>query len=606
MLRKIFLYFFCLCALPVLSQVDNDAPTDSVGLYRGIEGFAEKSKFTKWIHRLIFRPVPVITAKTIRKEQRKKPDPGYRPFERRVIRNIEIITLDPFGYKLKDTTVVPSTFLKRTGNVLHNKTAARTIRNLLLFERGDRFDSLKVRESERLIRSQKYIRDVYFICNRVGKSDSVDIYIRAMDVWSIIVEGSLTSSRFSPDLYERNFMGMGHKVEYQHNSYFEDGDYNMQFNYNIGNIYKSYVSTSVFHYRDRAGTRVSSVAAERGFYSPFTKWAGGGYLALQKSAPVYANEDSLEMLSVNSIQTDYWVGRSWRLFKGKTLGGNFANIITSFRYTDLHFMRTPDINDTLGIYSDEKFYLAGLGLSVRRYVSDRYVFKYGDGEDIPAGKAYGIVAGYRIRDNESEWYVGGKVSFGDYYSWGYFTTVLEYGSFINSRNFNQGVATIKIKYFTELMEAGNWKFRQFINPSLTFGMNRKSGENISINGEEGIQGFNSETLLGKKRLMFSLQTQSYAPWNILGFRFGPYIVINAALLTDEDENLFKSKVYTLFGLGLLIKNEYLVLNTFQLSLAFYPIIPDVGENIIKVNPLRTTNFSLWDFEFSRPAMSSYQ
>lgn len=589
-----------------MAQVDNGTVPDSVEIYRDIEGFAKKKKLTKWIHRLIFRPVPVIAAKTIKKEQKKKPDPGYRSFERRVIRNIEITTLDPFGYKLKDSTVVPSTFLKRAGNVLHNKTAARTIRNLLLFEKGERFDSLKVRESERLIRSQKYIRDVYFTCVRVGKSDSVDIYIRAMDVWSIILEGSINSNRLSPDVYERNFMGLGHKLEYQYNSYFDDGDYNMDFNYGINNIYKSYINTSLYHYRDKAGTRVSSVAVDRSFYSPFTKWAGGAYVALQESAPVYANVDSLEKIKIKSTQTDYWIGRSWRLFKGKNLGGNLANIITSFRYTDLHFMQTPDINDTLGIYSDERFYLAGLGLSVRRYVSDRYVFKYGDAEDIPAGKAYGIVTGYRIRDNESEWYIGGKVSFGDYYSWGYFTTVMEYGSFINSKNFNQGVATIKIKYFTDLMEAGNWKFRQFVSPSLTFGLNRKKDEYISINGDEGIQGFNSESLLGKKRLMLTTQTQSYAPWNVLGFRFGPYLVLSAALLTDEDENLFRSRLYTLVGLGLLIKNEYLVLNTFQLSLAFYPIIPDDGNNIIKVNPLKTTNFSLWDFEFSRPAMSTYQ
>ena len=45
----------------------------------------------------------------------------------------------------------------------------------------------------------------------------------------------------------------------------------------------------------------------------------------------------------------------------------------------------------------------------------------------------------------------------------------------------------------------------------------------------------------------------------------------------------KSKVYSQIGVGVLIKNENLILNTFQLSLSFYPIIPDRGNNIFKIN-----------------------
>lgn len=584
------------------------APQDSAIIYRDIENFAKKHKFTKWVHRLFFRPVPAIESKVVRKEQRKKTvDPYYRKFEKKIIRNIEITTLDPFGFMLKDTSVVPHAFLKKAGNALHNKTAVNRIRNMLLFEEGDRFDSLRVRDSERLIRSQRYIRDVIFTCTKTAKGDSVDIYIRAMDVWSLIVEGSGTTSRISPDITERNFMGLGHRVEVGYNNYYDDGTDDIAVTYGITNIYNTFTNATLFFFRNETHGKTYSVSLDRPFYSAFAKWAGGVYLSQQEShVGVVAEDSAVTTERQTSFQQDYWIGHSWQLFKGQSVDNRTTNLIFSFRYANL-FNTTPGaFVDTSDIYANDRLYLTGIGISQRKYISDKYVRKFGDGEDVPSGKAYGIVTGYRVRAGETNWYLGMRLSAGNYYNWGYFSYSMEYGTYTNMKQFNQGVVSVEANYFTGLAEVGGWKFRQFIKPSVTIGIDRLPAEKISINNEAGLKGFSSDELYGVKRFLLRLQTQSYAPWKVIGFRFGPFLVFNAGMLADEGENLLDGRIYTQIGAGLLIKNEYLVLNSFQVSIAFYPLIPGTGTDVFKFNSVRTTDYSLRDFDFSRPDMTPFQ
>ena len=79
-----------------------------------------------------------------------------------------------------------------------------------------------------------------------------------------------------------------------------------------------------------------------------------------------------------------------------------------------------------------------------------------------------------------------------------------------------------------------------------------------------------------------------------------------ALLGVPETGFRKSRVYSQFGIGLLIKNEYLVFNYFQVSIAFYPYIPEEGDGIFKINPNSTTDFGFSDFEPGKPAITRYQ
>ena len=60
----------------------------------------------------------------------------------KIIRNIIIETLDPFGQSVTNETKKPRNGFERFGNSIHLKTKNFTIRNLLLFRKNGICDSL--------------------------------------------------------------------------------------------------------------------------------------------------------------------------------------------------------------------------------------------------------------------------------------------------------------------------------------------------------------------------------------------------------------------------------------------------------------------------------
>ena len=73
------------------------------------------------------------------------------------------------------------------------------------------------------------------------------------------------------------------------------------------------------------------------------------------------------------------------------------------------------------------------------------------------------------------------------------------------------------------------------------------------------------------------------------------------MLGNAEKGFRGGKVYSQIGLGVLIKNENLVMNTFQLSLSFFPVIPGIGNNVFKLNTFKTADFGFRDFEIGKPA-----
>jgi hypothetical protein len=256
--------------------------------------------------------------------------------------------------------------------------------------------------------------------------------------------------------------------------------------------------------------------------------------------------------------------------------------------------------DIQHMFTDENFYLASVGISTRKYVQDKYIFKFGLTEDVPIGKVYSLTGGYQEKNNVGRLYTGARISVGYYYPWGYMSSNIELGTFYHAAYLEQGVITAGINYFTGLIEIGKWKFRQFIKPQVTIGINRFDSDSLTLNDTYGLIGFRTTYLKGTSRILMTIQTQSYAPWNFIGFRFGPYVTYSMGMLGDPLTGFKTSRLYSQLGVGVLIKNENLVLNAFQLSISFYPIIPGIGNNIFKMNSFSTADFGFRDFEIGEP------
>ncbi|MBN2634414.1 MAG: hypothetical protein JXR66_12705 [Bacteroidales bacterium] len=579
---------------------------DSTSLYKNIESFSKRRKITKFMYRMVFEPVAAIKKKKSYKRLIQKP---YNTFEGRIIRNIVIITLDPFGYSATDTAVAKQNFPVRAGNKIHINTQSIAIRNLLLFRKNEPFNSLLVKESERLIRAQNFVHEVYFyVGSPGGRSDSVDIFIRELDKWSIIPQGSVSAKKIRTDITENNFLGFGHEFRnaYSRNLVFGIDSFNTD--YSIPNIRNTYINAK-FHFGiDGYANYLGSMIIDRPFFSPLTKWAGGISFAIQNKNDSLKDLNSVfAPVNMKFITQDYWAGKAIPVFKSNKEDEPKTNLILSARYFRIRYSEKPsEKNDPLLIYSDEDFFLAGIGISARKYVQDKYIFKYGVIEDVPEGKVFGLTGGYQVRNNSARMYLGMRFSFGNYYNWGYLSPDFEFGTFFHSSHAEQGVFTAGINYFTGLFEIGRWKFREFLKPQVTIGINRFAYDSLTINDSYGLDGFVSPSLSGTHRLLFTLQTQSYAPWNLIGFHFGPYLICSLGMLGNAADGFKNSKVYSQLGLGVLIKNENLVFKSFQLSISFYPVIPGIGQNVFKMNSFKTTDFGFRDFEIERPSKIIFQ
>jgi hypothetical protein len=492
---------------------------------------------------------------------------------------------------------------------MHIKSQKITIRNMLLFRKNQPFNSLRVKESERLIRSQNYVHDIFFYVSSSGtKPDSVDILIRELDKWSITPEGSFSKTSFNFKITDRNILGFGHESRNTFAKNDTTGINAFNTTYTIPNIKNTYIRT-VLHYEIEGNKNFArSIAVERPFYSPLTKWAGGVMFASQFKSDSLRNIDLvIAPIDLKFKTQDYWAGYSHQIFKNKSDDERITNLIFAIRYFHVRYSEKPlEFNDPLYIYSNTDFYLASVGISTRKYVQDKYIFKYGVIEDVPVGQVYELTGGYQVRNNSGRRYFGMRFSSGNYYQWGYLSTNLEFGTFFNKSHAEQGVFTIGENYFTGLIEIGKWKFREFIKPQVTIGINRFIYDTLTLNDGYGLDGFNSSSLSGTNRLLVTMQTQTYSPWHLLGFRFGPFLIYSIGMLGDSKSGFKNSKVYSQIGLGVLIKNENLIFSTFQLSVSFYPLIPGKGQNVFRPNSIRTTDFGFRDFETGKPRQANYQ
>ena len=602
--KLIFGLLFILCFQNSFSQ-ENKLKKDSTEIYRDIQAYSKKNKAVNFLHKLIFSPI-----NSKKKKEKKVIQQNYKEFEGKIIRNINITTLDPFGYSEIDSTKKPKSWLEKNGDKIHIKTRKLAIKNLLLIRKNKPLDSLLVKESLRLIRAQSYISRVAIKTELISRdADSVDISIHVLDNWSIIPNGALSNSNSSIDLRDQNFMGTGHTLNTEYESRFTDGKKAYNLGYTIPNIRNTFIRTTLNYYIDLDDYYGKSINIDRPFYSPFAKWAGGIYLdqkfrkdTLADANLVYAKQ------SFKYNSQDFWIGHAFRILKGNTENDRTTNIILSGRYLNIKYLESPTIDyDPINFYSSEQFFLSSIGLSMRKFVEDKYVFRNGVTEDIPIGKIWGITSGYQYKNNVGRFYLGNRFSFGNYYKFGFLSLNFEMGTFFDKSVTSQTAFSFQANYFTHLISIGDWKLRQFFKPQLIIGINRQNsiGDQLTINEDQGIKGFNS-AVYGTQKMMLTFQTQAYSTWNLYGFRLNPYFNYTLAMLGNSTNGMRNSIPFSKIGIGFLINNDFLVFRTFQISLAYYPNIPGNGENIFKTNSFETTDFGLQDFALDKPRTLIYK
>ena len=612
---RIYIYLVVfLCSFSIM-KAQKLVPTKSDSVYKKIDEFSQDKKFFKFIHKIMFRK-----KETIRVSKKKKQKTitslqvSFNKYNCKIIRNINIETLDPFGFSIENDQQIPKYKMERFGNSLHIKTKNWTIRNLLLFKKNEELDSLIVKESERIIRSQRYISSVIIKPIPIANcTDSVDVSIRVLDTWSGIPTGAFSSAKANLDLTERNFFGLGHELELNYIKSFNNSttnNFGYDAKYTIPNFKNTFINTLVSSKVDLYNNTYKTVKIDRPFYSTLTHWAGGIHYDYNVHTQIMADANAILASQNFKIKTySAWGAHAFNVFGNQSEFGRTTHLVFATGFTNTAYLEKPSSTyDLIQYNNSSKSVLATFGISSQKYYQDKYLFRFGIIEDIPYGKVFSVTGGVENKNGVNRAYFGGRFSYGDYFDYGYIQGNIEVGSFFNGKNSEQSIYKFEANYFTNLFPIGSWKFRQFIKPVLVLGTNRLNTpqDRLNLIDVNGIPGFNSSPLIGTKKFLTTFQTQSYNQKNWYGFNFSPFMNLTFGFLDQGDYTFFNNKMYSQIGVGVLINNGYLVFSSFQISFSYYPSLPIDGSNIIKTNAFQNSNIEYQDFQIGQPSVVPYQ
>lgn len=616
---SLFFLFFVHFAF---SQVNESKKDSTEAVYDKIEDFSEETKASKFLHRLIFKTKRKSSNKT-----KTRPKQDFTKFEGKIIRKIKVDSHDPFGFSFTDTTKTAEKWIEKAGNFLHIKSKEFAVKNYVIVEENEVLDASKLKESERLIRSQKFIRDVEVkVLPIENTQDSVDVLITSLDSWSWIPDGSISGSKMRLKLKDYNYLGFGHQFNIGFQNQFSSGKFAPQFMYRMPNFKNTYISSYIAYEENLNGEYSKRFNIDRNFFSPFTKWAAGIYLDEQyklKYLPSMDPEvDDPQAFKYRS--QDAWAGYSFHLFKGQSERERTTNLIATSRLLHVDYSEKPsDEYDKINFFSSETFYLGSLGISSRQFLEDKYIFRDGIIENVPVGNIYALTLGNQYKNQSNRFYLGAKIAHGNYYDWGYINGSLEYGTFFKGSALEQTAYALRINYFSNLFEINDkWRLRQFIKPQFIIGKNRLNsfGDRLTIDevndfssfygnqqglrNSVGIPGFDSN-MYGISKYALSLQTQFYSTREFLGFRLNPYLNMNAAIL-EGNETYSRNKLFSSFSIGVILRNDYLVFNSVRFSLSYYPEMPREGHHIFNSDAIYIDESGLQGFEIGKPSPVWYE
>jgi len=575
---------------------------------------AKKSKVTYWLFSNIY-DMP-SNDKIIKNDEviLVPKDITYK-YQGKIIRKIVIKSLAPFGTDVEDTLIKRSGELADIGNAISFSTRNGVIKNLLLFKKGERLDALSLRESERLLRTQDYIRDARIFIPSQSKLtiDSVDIIVVVQERFALNASFRSSTNKGEIQLYQNNFFGTGNKIRQGGKLDYNNinlSSYNGEFK-NV-NLFKTYIDASLF-YEVNPVRKTQGLLIDRTFFSPLTKWAGSLSRVMTQERSYYDQLSNKQIpVNIRYNTTDIWLGRSIPLSSGNDEAFRSSSLVIAGRFSNTRFIQRDTTNLAPVINLNNKiFYLGSIGFSSRRYYKDRKLFRFGNTEDIPEGRSFSFVGGFLDEGNVPFYYTGIKFSSGQHIeSLGYLAGSIEYGTFYSKYIAQRGVLTIDGSYFSDLWKLQTkWSMRQFIYAKMTNGLNREANELVNLNGRsnDGLYGFQSNLVGGRNKFILKFESIVYTPYNYAGTNIAAIVFAGFGMVSNPIASYVSERtIYQAYGLGFLIRKENLVVNTIRLSIGFYPNIPFNSGNDYRFNPYSISQFNLRDFDVSKPQLATYR
>ena len=516
-------------------------------------------------------------------------DASYTRYSGKRIRKIVIQRLNVFGADINNPMSNNTKKIENVLNKTHFNTNENIIRKNLLFSEGDRISPLVLSDNERILRQLPFIDDARIVVIPVSDEEA-DIIVFTKDVYSIggsyVYDGL---KRGTISIFDKNIFGMGHEfgIEIPFDSALPNSP-GFGVHYIADNIARSFVNMKGY-YQNGLGVRTYGFDLSRKLVSSTTKYAGGISIRM-----MYTSED-LDTLPIPAPLKynfqDYWLSRSFLINRESV-----SRIIIGARYTNNNVFNHPVILPE-SFYNLQKYmiFLGSAAFSIQKYSKTTLIYSYGRTEDIPYGALFKITTGREYNEFKQRTYFGTEASFGrSSKALGYFYTYGGFATYLNKNRTEQGVLSLGMSYFSNLITLGNSKIRNFLYLNYTRGFGRYSNEYLKFNTDDGFSGFKNDSLKGTQRLTVSLESVLFSPVNLYGFRFAFFGFTDFSFLSGTNEILGNGYAISSIGVGIRIRNDNLVFNTLQIRIGYFPNPPSYSTispfNISGEQLLRPANF----------------
>ncbi len=186
-----------------------------------------------------------------------------------------------------------------------------------------------------------------------------------------------------------------------------------------------------------------------------------------------------------------------------------------------------------------------------------------------------------------------------------FMLIAGFPTYLNKNRTEQGIVSLGISYFSNLLNLGTAKVRNFVYVKYMKGFGRYSNEYLRFNTDNGFSGFKNDSVNGTQRFTVSLESVLFSPVNLYGFRFAFFGFADFSFLSSTNEMLGNGYTLSSIGFGIRIRNDNLIFNTLQIRISYFPNFPLYST----ISPIIVSGEQLLrpaNFEPGPPAVMPYQ
>jgi hypothetical protein len=576
---SVVLAAFCLCR-PVFGQ---DKP-DTTKVEKVIESIKD-GKVSQRIMKSITRKSRGNPMGAVKSED------AFIPFEGKIIRKIHTRHIG-FDKTVYDTTRNIQSVITRIGNALHSNSKDWLIKDNLFVRENKPLSPFKLADNERYLRDLDFILDArFYVVPLSHTKDSVDLVVLTRDVFSIggtFNPRNATTTRFK--IYDTNLAGWGQRLQF--NGLIEDGRnpaFTYEAMYRKNSIAGTFINGTVGYTQLNTGSSYGEeeekayyLKLDRPLVSPYTTFAGGMELSKNWSQNFVNKNDTL-FKDYRYIVNDFWVGYN---IGAKQNGHDRSRHFVALRAFDQKFTHQPlqQRERQSPIYNDLTYVIGGLTFFQQNFYTVRYVYGFGRTEDVPYGHTISLYGGWSRQMGLVRPYFGFEAEKSIVNRSGEFYNVAVKAGGFEDDGFEDILLLLSGSLTSKLIAVDEWLMRQSFSVDYTRIYHQKALMPLDINNEYGLQYFVADSLRGTKRVHLKTETLAFSPWQLLGFRFAPFVFGETALISPKDESIFGNKPYFGFGGGIRTRNENLVFGTVELRFVYFPrTVEDISSFAIKLS-----------------------